>query len=83
MKTGVEKEGRLFGGEALLVPERDLEELWSWEFQKYGSNGIQTNGVLINKNHIRMFQQYKVQLGLSVALDGDPGNSTSTLSLRL
>jgi uncharacterized protein len=83
MKTGVEKEGRLFGGEALLVPERDLEELWSWGFQKYGSNGIQTNRVLINKNHIRIFQQNKVQLGLSVALDGDPGNSTSTLPLRL
>jgi sulfatase maturation enzyme AslB (radical SAM superfamily) len=48
-----------------------------------GSNGIQTNGVLIDENHIRMFQQYKVQLGLSVALDGDPANSTSTLSLRL
>jgi uncharacterized protein len=66
----------------MLVPERDFEGLWSWEFQK-GSNGIQTNGVLIDENHIRMFQQYKVQLGLSVALDGDVANSTSTLSLRL
>ena len=32
-------------------------------FQNYRSNGIQTNGVLINENHVRMFEQYKVQLG--------------------
>jgi uncharacterized protein len=44
----------LFDGEAMLVPERDFEELWSWGFQK-GSNGIQTNGILIDENHIRMF----------------------------
>ena len=25
--------------------------------RKYGSNSIQTNGVLIDENHIRMFQQ--------------------------
>ena len=27
------------------------------------SNGIQTNGVLINDEHIRMFRQYKVEVG--------------------
>ena len=69
MKEGVEKVGRgftLFGGEALLVPEKDLEELWSWGLQKYGSNGVQTNGTLINDNHIRMFKQYKVGVGISI-----------------
>lgn len=74
MKAGIEKVGSrftLFGGEALLVPEKDLEELWSWGFEKYGSNGIQTNGVLINDNHIRMFKQYKVHVGISVDGPGE------------
>lgn len=68
MKTAVEQEGgdfALFGGEALLVDEADLEELWRWGLEKYGHNGVQTNGTLINDNHIRMFKQYKVQVGIS------------------
>jgi uncharacterized protein len=48
------------------MPEEDLEQFWSWGFEKYGSNGIQTNGVLINENHIRMFKQYKVHVGFSI-----------------
>src|SRR5262249_26680980 len=60
----------LFGGEALLVPERDLEELWSWGARQYGYNAIQTNGILINDEHVRMFRQYNVSVGIS--LDG-PG----------
>ena len=74
MKAAVEKSGdgfTLFGGEALLVPERDLEALWSWGLQKYGQNGIQTNGTLVNDNHIRMFKQYRVQVGISVDGPGE------------
>jgi uncharacterized protein len=74
MKAAIEKEGgsfSLFGGEALLVPESDLEELWSWGFQKHGYNGIQTNGTLINDNHIRMFKQYKVGVGISIDGPGE------------
>lgn len=56
----------LFGGEPLLVPEDDLEELWKWGFERYGSNGIQTNGTLINERHVRMFQAYKVGVGISI-----------------
>jgi len=69
MKVGIEQEGSaftLFGGEALMIPEKDLEEIWSWGFKKYGRNGIQTNGTLINDNHIRMFKKYKVNVGISV-----------------
>lgn len=69
MKAGLEKEGKqftLFGGEPLLVPEKDLEELWSWGFQKYGGNALQSNGTLINDNHIRMFKEYRVRVGISV-----------------
>jgi uncharacterized protein len=69
MKAAVEKEKSsftLFGGEPLLIPEADLENLWSWGWEKFGRNGIQTNGVLINENHIRMFRQYHVSVGISV-----------------
>jgi uncharacterized protein len=74
IKAAVEKEGgdfTLFGGEALLVPEADLENLWDWGLHKYGSNGLQTNGVLINENHIRMFKQYKVHVGISIDGPGE------------
>ena len=76
MKAAIEREGAgasftLFGGEALLVPEADLEELWRWGLEKYGTNGIQTNGVLINDNHIRMFKTYRVQVGISVDGPGE------------
>lgn len=69
MKAAVEAERMdflLFGGEPLVLPERDLDQLWRWGFEKFGHNGIQTNGTLINENHIRMFKQYRVQVGISV-----------------
>jgi uncharacterized protein len=74
MQAAIEKSGGgfiLFGGEALLVPEEDLEALWSWGLEKYGHNSIQTNGTLINDNHIRMFKQYRVQVGISVDGPGE------------
>ena len=49
MKAAVEREGggfTVFGGEALLVPKPELEELWRWGLEKYGRNSIQTNGTL-------------------------------------
>jgi len=74
MKAAVEREGgpfTLFGGEALLVPEADLEDLLAWGLERYGSNSIQTNGVLINDAHIRMFRQYKVDVGISIDGPGE------------
>lgn len=69
MKIAIEKGGgpfAMFGGEPLLVPERDLERLWSWGFERFGSNAIQTNGTLINDEHVRMFRAYKVNVGVSI-----------------
>ena len=74
MKAAIEAEGgpfALFGGEALLVPEGDLETLWAWGLEKYGSNSIQTNGVLINDTHVRLFKQYEVRVGISVDGPGE------------
>ena len=69
MKERILEEGgpfTLFGGEPLLVPVADLEDLWEWGMQKFGTNGIQTNGVLVSKEHIRLFKKYKVSVGISV-----------------
>ena len=74
MKAAVEQEGTdfvLFGGEPLMVPEADLEALWAWGFEKFGRNGIQTNGTLINDTHVRLFKQYGVQVGISVDGPGE------------
>jgi uncharacterized protein len=74
MKAAVEREGSqftLFGGEALLVPEEDLEALWAWGLERHGTNGLQTNGVLINDAHLRMFRQYRVQVGISIDGPGE------------
>jgi uncharacterized protein len=61
----------LFGGEPLLVPERDLEDLWSFGFDRFGQNAIQTNGTLITDEHIRMFKQYRVGVGISIDGPGE------------
>ena len=74
MKSAIEAAGgpfSLFGGEALLIPEKDLEELWSWGFKKWKRNSIQTNGTLINDRHIEMFKKYKVHVGISIDGPGE------------
>jgi uncharacterized protein len=73
MKAAIVAEGgpfSLFGGEPLLLPLDDLEELWRWGHERFGHNAIQTNGTLIEDEHIRLFRSYRVSVGIS--LDG-PG----------
>lgn len=73
MLAAVEREGgpfTLFGGEPLLVRVADLERLWAWGLERYGGNTVQTNGTLIDDEHLRLFRTYNVQVGIS--LDG-PG----------
>jgi uncharacterized protein len=74
MKAAIEREGgpfTMFGGEPLLVPEDDLEELWRWGLERFGGNAIQTNGVLINDRHVQMFKDYKVSVGMSIDGPGE------------
>lgn len=61
----------LFGGEPLLVPLADLETLWAWGRERFGSNGIQTNGTLIEDAHVRLFKRYGVRVGISVDGPGE------------
>src|SRR4051794_6471099 len=69
MKAAVEAEGgpfTLFGGEPLLLPLEDLENLWSWGLARFGRNGVQTNGALITDRHIEIFLRYRVHVGISI-----------------
>jgi uncharacterized protein len=69
MKEALEAEGgafTLFGGEPLLMPLRDLEELWRWGYARFGRNQIQTNAILINDEHITLFRNYAVHVGISM-----------------
>lgn len=69
MKRGLEKENyrfTLFGGEPLLMPIADLEEIWRWGLEKFGSNSVQTNGTLITEAHLDLFQKYQVSVGISM-----------------
>lgn len=56
----------LFGGEPLLLRKETLRDLWAWGLDQYGSNVLQTNGSLIDDDHIDMFHRYKVRVGISV-----------------
>ena len=61
----------LFGGEALLVPLPDLERLWEFGAARHGGNTIQTNGTLINDDHIAAFHRHKVRVGISIDGPGE------------
>lgn len=58
----------LFGGEALIIPLPELEELLKLAHDKWGSSGVQTNGTLITPAHIELFTKYRTNVGIS--LDG-------------
>jgi uncharacterized protein len=82
MKAGIEAEGgpfTLFGGEPLLLSLTDLEDLWAWGFEKYGSNSVQTNGTTLRPEHIDLIKRYNVHVGLS--LDG-PGELNAVRRTR-
>jgi uncharacterized protein len=60
----------LFGGEPLLMKKTELEDLWAWGYERFGRNTVQTNGTLIDDDHIALFQRYNVRV--SISIDG-PG----------
>lgn len=69
MKASIVEEGgrfTVFGGEPLLAPKEILEELFAFGHKKFNKNAIQTNGVLIDEDHIRMFRKYRVGVGFSM-----------------
>lgn len=56
----------LFGGEPLLAPLADLERLWSFGLERYGTNGVQTDGHLVTEEHLALFARYRVHVGFSI-----------------
>jgi uncharacterized protein len=70
IKETVEREGGgpflTFGGEPLLLPKAHLRDLWAWGLEEYGGNILQTNGNLIDDEHIELFKKYRVRVGISV-----------------
>lgn len=74
MKRGLEQEDyefTLHGGEPLLMDLDDLAEILRWGHDRYGQNGIQTNGTRITPEHVELFRRYNVQVGISVDGPGD------------
>jgi uncharacterized protein len=61
----------LFGGEPLLMPFDDLENLLSWGLDKLGGSSLQTNGILITSRHIDLFRRCKVSVGISIDGPGE------------
>lgn len=85
MKAALESAGReftLFGGEPLIMPLEDLEALWAFGLERFGKNYIQTNGVLVNDDHVRLFHKYKVKVGVSVDGPGEHNDARWAGSLE-
>lgn len=85
MKAALEREGgpfTLFGGEALLMPIDDLEALCRWGFERFGGSGIQTNATLLTADHVRIFRDYRVSVGLSMDGPDDLNDSRWAGSLE-
>jgi uncharacterized protein len=74
IKRAIEDHGdgfHLFGGEPLLMPERDLEELWRWGFERFGRNALQTNGARLHAGHVELIRRYQVAVGVSIDGPGE------------
>jgi uncharacterized protein len=64
--NNVNKAPNLHGGEPLLLPKKENEKLLKYIYEKFGETSIQTNGVLIDDDYIRMFKQYNTSVGVSI-----------------
>lgn len=61
----------MHGGEPLLVRNEDLETIFSYVDEHWeGESHIQTNGTLLEEEHVEMFEEYGVSVGISC--DGPP-----------
>lgn len=67
----------VFGGEPLLTPKAELIKIFEHGLRVYGQNSIQTNGVLIDEEYIRLFQEYNVSVGISIDGSGKLNDARS------
>ena len=61
----------LFGGEPLLTPIDDIEELWRWGYERYGQNSVQTSATTVTERHFELFRKYNVSVSLSLEGPGE------------
>lgn len=54
------------GGEPLLLPKKELEDIMEFCYNMAGRMGMQTNGTLIDDEHIELFRKYNVHVGISI-----------------
>lgn len=59
------------GGEILMLPNADLERLFKKGFELASRTSIQTNGLLIDDDVIKLFKKYKTSVGLSIDGPGE------------
>lgn len=78
----IEHKWSLFGGEPLMLPLPQLEELLKISFDKFGSSGVQTNGTLITDAHIELFAKYNTHVGISMDGPGELNDSRWARSLE-
>jgi uncharacterized protein len=57
----------LHGGEPMLIPDEDLERIFSFIHDNWDGKRthIQTNATLIQDHHLEMFDEYNVGIGIS------------------
>jgi len=79
VKESIKKVGSfsLFGGEPLLAPIEHLREMFEFGDTFNNHNGLQTNGLLIQDEHVELFKKHNVHVGISI--DG-PGICNSARS---
>jgi len=56
----------LHGGESLLLPRDQLDELLSFICSLTGNSNVQTNGTLIDNEIIKIFKRNKTSVGVSI-----------------
>jgi uncharacterized protein len=55
----------LHGGEPLCMPKKDVEEILKRIYKISERSAIQTNGLMIDDDYIKMFHKYKTSVGIS------------------
>lgn len=71
----------VFGGEALLAQAADLERIWAFGLEKFGTNGVQTSGVPMTEEHLALFKRYRVHVGFSIDGPGELNDARAAGSL--
>ena len=66
IKTTGHTEIVLHGGEPLLTPIKDLQDILEWATRHNLKVAVQTNGILITEQHIQLFKRYNVSVGISI-----------------